>query len=66
MQIINVLAALPAEVKGNIEQTVFLRINNDEPGLFIPKCKIDKLKDDLKKYESDESVKEFLKLIQND
>jgi len=44
MSIINILAKLPNEVKERIENPSALRINNDSPGLYIPKEQTPELK----------------------
>jgi hypothetical protein len=45
MSVISILAKLPNEVKERIENPTALRINNDFPGLFVPKEDSEDLKD---------------------
>jgi len=71
MSIINILAKLPNEIKERIENPSALQINNDFPGLYIPKEKTPELKELLtelkgeleKKKRKTEKVTQQIKLI---
>lgn len=72
MSIINILAKLPEEIKDRIENPTALRINNDFPGLFLPKEDTEELgnllidlKKELESKKQTDKVKKQIKLINN-
>jgi hypothetical protein len=72
MSVISILAKLPNEVKERIENPTALRINNDFPGLFVPKEDSEDLKDllndlrgELEKKNQTDKVKRQIKLVNN-
>jgi len=72
MSVINILAKLPTEIKERIENPTALRINNDFPGLYLPKENAEELnhllkdlKVELEKKEKSNKIKKQIKLITN-
>lgn len=72
MSVISILAKLPNEIKERIENPTALRINNDFPGLFVPKENTEDLNDllkelkgELEKKRQTDKVKRQIKLVNN-
>lgn len=64
MSILNILTKLPQNIKGRVSKPVKLRINNDQPGFYIPEEYKYVLLDIIEKSKSDDTslndIKEIL------